>query len=67
MFIETSEVKFQKDKVFFMKMIFSIWNLLPREAAKANSSRRFKKRLDKAFKNTTSSDARENRLECALC
>lgn len=67
MFIENfQELNFKKMKYFFMKMILSIWNLLPREAMKANNSRRFKKRLDKAFKNMSSSDARENRLGCAL-
>jgi len=59
--------KFQKDKeLFFMKWILSIWYLLPREAVKANSSSRFRKRLDKAFKNTSRADARENRQLCAV-
>lgn len=64
--LKLQELSFKKIKNYFMKMILSIWNLLPWEATKANSSRKFKERLDKAFTNTSSSDAREKRLGCAL-
>lgn len=54
--LKRQELSFKKIKNYFMKMILSIWNLLPWEAIKANSSRKFKERLDKAFKNTSSSE-----------